>query len=141
SHRRGTHALQRTRAGVQHVAPAVPRQHHREAVFVQGLSVLRGPAVGDAGAEGEFLEAIVGFTWPPGSGGCGKAAPTSSTTPASSRPIAGTRLASTTSATSTVPSPPRKNCSVCRRSMCDTETLGVGALCSVTFAAARNWAR
>ena len=41
-------------AGVQHVAPAVPGERHGEDVRLQGVSVLRGAARSEAGAEGQL---------------------------------------------------------------------------------------
>ena len=43
-HRRRADALQRARAGVQHRRAAVPGEHHREDVRLQGIPVLRGAA-------------------------------------------------------------------------------------------------
>ena len=54
--RRRAHALQRARAGIQHVAAAVPGQRDREGVRLQGISVLRGAARSQAGSEGQLQE-------------------------------------------------------------------------------------
>src|SRR5262249_10238386 len=52
-------ALQRARAGIQHVAPPVPRESHREAVQLQGLSLLRGAGRREGGTARELHEAAV----------------------------------------------------------------------------------
>src|SRR5205823_11969440 len=51
-------ALQRTRARVRHVEASIPGEHYGEAVQLQGLSVLRSAARGDAGAQGQLLEIL-----------------------------------------------------------------------------------
>src|SRR5262249_22249695 len=53
-------ALQRGRAGVQHVATPVPGERHGTAVRIPGASVLRGASRSETGAEGELQHEITG---------------------------------------------------------------------------------
>ena len=78
-HRDRADALQRAHSGVQHVAAAVPGEPDGEDVRLQGVSVLRGAARSQAGAEGELHAALrVRVPWKsrcPGNACSGAAAP------------------------------------------------------------------
>src|SRR5438105_15636660 len=57
--RRRAAALQRADSGIQHGDEAVPREPDGEDVRLQRISIFPGATRSDAGAEGEFQQAVI----------------------------------------------------------------------------------